>query len=167
MNAPPPRELAPQRALQAFTMEAERYMEVARRQMGLGHNDVRGLTAVVQTAQRGGTLTPSGLAEELVLSPAATTALLDRLEGRGHLRRAPSQSDARSVELLPTPQARQVGREMFVVLSEAIQARLDQYSPAEVARFVDMINDLTQATVAARGWLEDSDPGAGAPSAQP
>ena len=43
----------PLHALQSFTVEAERYMEVTRRMAGLGHNDVHALSAVVEAADRG------------------------------------------------------------------------------------------------------------------
>jgi len=45
----PPR--GPLHVLQAFTAEAERYMEVSRRLAGLGHNDVHAISAVVEAAK--------------------------------------------------------------------------------------------------------------------
>lgn len=144
----------PLHALQSFTVEAERYMEVARRHARLGHNDVHALSAIIEAAREGVVMTPGALRRRLVLSPAATTALVDRLVSHGLLRREKASTDGRTVELWATDQARLVGREMFVVLSESIMGRLAAYSPAEQEQFISMIHDMTDAAQVAREQLE-------------
>ena len=144
----------PLHALQSFTMEAERYMEVSRRHAGLGHNDVHALTAVVEASDRGEVLTPGGLRRRLILSPAATTALVDRLVAHGLIRRERMHSDGRTVSLRPTDEARRMGRDMFVVLSESIMERLAAYPPADLEKFVAMMHDLTDGARQAREHLE-------------
>lgn len=148
----PPR--GPLHALQAFTVEAERYMEVTRRLAGLGHNDVHAMSAVVEAADQGHVMTPGALRRRLVLSPAATTALVDRLVGHGLLRRERAMTDGRTVELHATDDARRIGREMFLVLSEEIMERVASYTPAEQARLVSMMHELTDAARRARERLE-------------
>ncbi|MEO7586481.1 MAG: MarR family transcriptional regulator [Arachnia sp.] len=144
----------PLHALQSFTVEAERYMEVTRRMAGLGHNDVHALSAVVEAADRGEILTPGALRRRLILSPAATTALVDRLVGHGLIRRERMTTDGRTVALLATDKARHIGRDMFVVLSDSIMERLNNYPADELERFVATIHDLTEAARRAREQLE-------------
>lgn len=146
----------PLHTLQAFTVEAERYMEVTRRLAGLGHNDVHALSAIIEAAREGETMTPGRLRRRLVLSPAATTALVDRLVGHGLLRREKAATDGRTVELHATERARLMGREMFVVLSEAIMERLAAYTPADQERLIAMMHDLTDAARLAREQLEEA-----------
>lgn len=154
MDTPGPPRRGPLHTLQAFTVEAERYMEVTRRLAGLGHNDVHALSAIVEAGREGRVMTPGMLRRRLVLSPAATTALVDRMVGHGLLRREKAATDGRTVELWATDRARLMGREMFVVLSEAIMERLAAYTPAEQERLVVMMNDLTDAARLAREHLE-------------
>ena len=144
----------PLHALQSFTVEAERYMEVTRRLAGLGHNDVHALSAVVEAADRGEVITPGALRRRLVLSPAATTALVDRLVNHGLVRRERMTTDGRTVALHATDKARRMGRDMFVVLSDSIMDSLGGYPPEEVEHFVAMIRELTDAARRAREQLE-------------
>lgn len=144
----------PLHALQSFTVEAERYMEVTRRLAGLGHNDVHALSAVVEASKEGHIMTPGALRRRLVLSPAATTALVDRLVGHGLLRREKAVSDGRTVELHATDDARRMGKEMFLALSEEIMERVSEYSPQEQKNLVAMMHDLSDAARRARERLE-------------
>lgn len=154
MNTRERTQRGPLHALQSFTVEAERYMEVTRRLAGLGHNDVHAMSAVVEAAELGNVMTPGTLRRRLVLSPAATTALVDRLVAHGLLRREKATTDGRTVELHATPDARRMGREMFSTLSEEIMECLDGYSAEECTQMIVMIRDLTNAARRARERLE-------------
>lgn len=144
----------PLQVLQAFTVEAERYMEVSRRHAGLGHNDVHALSAVVEASKAGKVMTPGVLRRMLVLSPAATTALVDRLVAHGLLRREKAATDGRTVELHATDEARRMGRCMFMALSEEIMESLNAYAPEEQQILIVMMNELTDAARRARERLE-------------
>ena len=145
----------PLQVLQAFTVEAERYMEVSRRLAGLGHNDVHALSAVVEAAKHGEVMTPGTLRRRLVLSPAATTALVDRLVAHGLLRREKAVTDGRTVELHATAEARQMGRCMFMALSEEIMDQVMSYTPQQQQQLITMMTELTDAARRARERLED------------
>lgn len=154
MNSRDSTRQRPLHALQSFTVEAERYMEVTRRLAGLGHNDVHALSAVVEADELGRIMTPGLLRRRLILSPAATTALVDRLVNHGLIRREKAISDGRTVELHATDKARLMGREMFKVLSESIMERLASYSASEVDQLIVAMHDLTAAARQARERLE-------------
>ncbi|WP_336854196.1 MarR family winged helix-turn-helix transcriptional regulator [Sinomonas albida] len=139
--------------LQKFTTEAERYSEVVRRQHGLARNDIHAINAVVEADRTGGTTTPGGLRERLVLSSAAMTAVLDRLEASGHLRREHSAEDRRQVLLSATPSARETGREMFDPMVEHMLPVLADYGPEQLAFLSEAIQRLTTAIAEARAEL--------------
>ncbi len=139
--------------LQKFTTEAERYSEVVRRRHGLARNDIHAINAVVEADRTGGTTTPGGLRERLVLSSAAMTAVLDRLEASGHLRREHSAEDRRQVLLSATPSARETGREMFDPMVEHMLPVLADYGPEQLAFLAEAIQRLTTAIAEARAEL--------------
>ena len=139
--------------LQKFTTEAERYSEVVRRRHGLARNDIHAINAVVEADRTGGITTPGGLRERLVLSSAAMTAVLDRLEASGHLRREHSAEDRRQVLLSATPSAREAGREMFDPMVEHMLPVLADYGPEQLAFLTEAIQRLTTAIAEARAEL--------------
>ncbi|MEZ5559375.1 MAG: MarR family transcriptional regulator [Pseudomonadales bacterium] len=63
---------------------------------------------LLQSIQELGTVAISRLAEEMSLSQATVTTILDRLEGRGLIRRQRSDQDKRVVHALLTPAGRKV-----------------------------------------------------------
>lgn len=90
-------------------------------------------------------LTPRLLADELGLSPAATTALVDRLVAAGFVQRVRDLPDRRQVRLALTDHARRVGRELLGPLARRIDAAADRLEPdqaAAVAAFLDDVLDL-------------------------
>ncbi|WP_171041437.1 MarR family winged helix-turn-helix transcriptional regulator [Sinomonas susongensis] len=139
--------------LQKFTTEAERYSEVVRRQHGLARNDIHAINAVVEAERTGGVATPGGLRERLVLSSAAMTAVLDRLEASGHLERRHSAEDRRQVLLAATPSARVTGREMFDPMVQHMLPILAQYTPEQLDLVTGLIRQLTLAISEAREAL--------------
>ncbi len=136
--------------LQKFTTEAERYSEVVRRHHGLARNDIHAINAVVEADRTGATVTPRDLRRLLILSSAAMTSVLDRLEASGHLQRHPSPVDRRQLVLSSTPSARATGREMFDPMVEHMMPVLGEYSEEQIALFEEMIVKLTDAIAAAR-----------------
>lgn len=59
----------------------------------------------LQHLMRHQSMTPGGLAAQLHISSAATTAVIDRLGDRGHVLRAPHPTDRRSSLISPSPRA--------------------------------------------------------------
>ncbi|WP_235779527.1 MarR family winged helix-turn-helix transcriptional regulator [Sinomonas notoginsengisoli] len=136
--------------LQRFTNEADRYAETVRRMHGLARNDVHALNAVMEAERQGETATPGALRERLVLSSAAMTSVIDRLEASGHLERRHSLEDRRQIEVSPTPSARETGREMFDPMVQHMLPVLAEYTPEQLWLVTGMINRLTQAITEAR-----------------
>src|SRR4051794_31526347 len=62
---------------------------------GLNRTDVRALVAIMDAARRGEALTAGRLGEAVDLRSASVTALVDRLEKVGHVRRGRGPGDRR------------------------------------------------------------------------
>ena len=90
-------------------------------------------------ALAGAVLTPGRLAQELGLSAAATTALVDRLVRAGLVERVRDLPDRRQVRLQLTAGAQQLGADLLRPWAARIDraaARLDDDEARVVARFL-------------------------------
>ncbi|BBE24016.1 transcriptional regulator [Arthrobacter sp. MN05-02] len=144
--------------MQQFTVETDRYVDVASERDSLYRTDLHALSIMMGAARAGRTVTPGLLREELNLSSPATTALVDRLDSAGHVTRRRSEVDRRQVHLEMTEKARSTGAMLFAPLARHISAVLDQYSDEDLALLRDMMRKVTEATVAAKNEaLHDAD----------
>ena len=84
--------------LRAHSSAATRYAAALARRMGMGPSEV----AALEHLQGAGPMTPGQLGGRLSMSPGAVTALVDRLEKRGHVERTPNPKDRRSALLRET-----------------------------------------------------------------
>lgn len=82
-----------------------------------------------------GPRTASAIATETRLTPAAVTALVDRLAERGFVRRLADPNDRRKVMVELAPAAYALAEEAYAPLQVAGVAMLEQYSQAELAVF--------------------------------
>jgi DNA-binding MarR family transcriptional regulator len=85
------------------------------------------------------------IAAETKLTPAAITALLDRLERRGLLKRLPDSLDRRKILVAMTDEASRIAHEAYGPIVEAGAAFLEGFSVDElrtILRFVEGVRDL-------------------------
>lgn len=136
--------------MRQFTVETDRYVEAASERDSLYRTDLHALSIMVGAASAGLTVTPGLLREELNLSSPATTALVDRLDAAGHVTRRRSDVDRRQVHLEMTDKARATGARLFAPLARHISAVFDQYSDEQLALLRDMMQQVTDATIAAK-----------------
>lgn len=140
------------RLLQSYAAESGRLGQVFADCMGMHATDLAALIAIMQADQRGAALTPGRLGEHLGLSSGATTAVVDRLERAGHVRRARDDRDRRRVTLHHGEPAIAVGVQFFRPLGRRMDEMLTGYSEPEleiVRRFladtVAMTTDFRRA----------------------
>jgi DNA-binding MarR family transcriptional regulator len=110
--------------------------------------DMRALVAVMDAARAGQTMTPGRLGQELNLTSPSITALVDRLERHGHLRRVRDQHDRRRVTLEIEPRALALGAEFFGPLNTELLAAMDAFSDAELeiaGRFLEAMTAVIAA----------------------
>lgn len=136
--------------LRQFTMETDRYVDAVSARDSLHRTDLNALGVMMGAAHAGATVTPGMLRAELQLSSPATTALIDRLDHAGHVRRTRSNVDRRQVHLEMTDKAVTTGSRLFAPLAEHIDAALDGFSEKERELLAGMMVKITEATVQAR-----------------
>ena len=112
---------------------------------GLNRTDVRALVAIMDAARRGEALTAGQLGEAVDLRSASVTALVDRLEKVGHVRRERDPEDRRRVSLQLSESAMAAGGEHFGGLARDLVAAMGSYSDDELAvvrRFLTEMTDV-------------------------
>lgn len=88
-----------------------------------------------------GPQTASAIAREIRLTPAAVTALIDRLEKRGFVRRKPDPGDRRKVLVEAAEEAAKVTAEAYLPLQQAGERNLAKYTEAELRIVQQVLND--------------------------
>ncbi|MFE9421343.1 MarR family winged helix-turn-helix transcriptional regulator [Kitasatospora sp. NPDC006697] len=142
-NAGP--EFAVVHQLRRVTVELDALGAEFAQRHGLHPTDLRALIQLLDAARAGEQATPGWLGAQLKLNSAGTTALLDRLERLGLVRRSRDERDRRRVLLAVEPRAVALGEEFFGPLIGALVGMLDGYPPQEVAvvrRFLDGVAGL-------------------------
>ncbi len=134
------------RALRAVQQAgAQANLELARR-LGLGLTDLHAMNHIFSGTDPIG---PVELGQRLGIRSASATALVDRLEQAGHVRRGPHPDDRRRVTLVPSEQsAARTMAAMAPMLAgiEAAAASLTDSERVAVTRF------LTEAAEAMRSY---------------
>ncbi|MCC9205947.1 MarR family winged helix-turn-helix transcriptional regulator [Arthrobacter sp. zg-Y769] len=87
------------RSYRAAETQVRRHTQDA---MGMNENDLLAMRCLMQARQTGGSLGPKDLSRLLGISTASTTALIDRLERGGYVRRRARPNDRRAWEIVPT-----------------------------------------------------------------
>ncbi len=131
--------------LRALTVELELLgSEFASRNV-LHATDVRALIALLDRSRAGEIATPGWLAGHLGLNSASTTALIDRLEGRGLVSRARDDADRRRVTLYVTDAAQEMGWGFFGPLIDRVRTVVDDFSAAELNTVRAFLDHVTAA----------------------
>ncbi|MQA34364.1 MarR family winged helix-turn-helix transcriptional regulator [Modestobacter roseus] len=111
---------------------------------GLNRTDVRALVAIMDAARSGRPMTAGRLGEAVELASASTTALLDRLERVGHLRRVRDPEDGRRVVLEMSESAMSAGAEHFGGLQRDLAAAMAGYTDEELALVARFLQDVIE-----------------------
>ncbi len=113
----------------------------------LNRTDVRALVAIMDAARRGQALTAGRLGEAVDLRSASVTALVDRLERVGHVRRVRDPEDRRRVGLEMSESAMVAGAEHFGGLARDLTAAMEGYTDEELAVVRRWLEDMTAAVM--------------------
>lgn len=137
-------------ALQVFTVESDVFVDVFARAHGLGRSDLNAIMWISTAARSGQPLTLGELATRLGLGAPATTALVDRLEASGHLRRQRDHRDRRKVTLTMQDDALRLALDFFEPLGDRMAA-VTADDPAHALRAAaDVVRRITTAVTDAR-----------------
>jgi DNA-binding MarR family transcriptional regulator len=116
---------------------------------GLSATDVRALVCLLDRERAGVPASPTWLAGQLRVTTASVTALLDRLERAGHVRRVSRSDDRRRVDVRVQDSATDLGRAFFGPLIDATAAVLARRSADERAVIDAFLDDMVAAIAAA------------------
>ncbi|GGM50940.1 MarR family winged helix-turn-helix transcriptional regulator [Dactylosporangium sucinum] len=132
--------------LRRFNVEADRFVDVFTRAHGLHRTDMNAVAHIWRAAENSEPLTPGELAKRLSLSPAATTALLGRLERAGHIGRVHDTEDRRRVYLEMLPPARELALAFFTPLGERLRSAFAEFDEEELAVTERVLTKVLTAT---------------------
>ncbi|MBM7503024.1 MarR family winged helix-turn-helix transcriptional regulator [Agromyces aurantiacus] len=133
---------------QRLATQNRRIADAFARSEQLSERELEALVAVMQAEQRGEPLTAGALGRAVRLRPAATTALIDKLEQAGHLERRRAEADRRSVTLHYSPQARAVAVQFFSPLGDLSRSVFHEFDNAErqvILRYLRRMTDAMEA----------------------
>jgi DNA-binding MarR family transcriptional regulator len=136
-------------ALRRFTVESDVFVDMFARAHGLGRSDLNAIMWISRGTSSGDPITVGELAHRLRLSPAAATALVDRLEAVGHVSRTRDPQDRRRVTVTMTDTALRVATAFFVPLGLRMHEAADGLTDEELARTADIVRRMTTAVTAA------------------
>lgn len=117
--------------LRAVTVELGLHSSRFATRNGLHPTDVRALIALMDAARAGEEMTAGRLGAALGLNSAGTTAVIDRLEKAGHVRRVRGRQDRRTVVVEVDERAVELGWSFFGPLIERAVELLRGYDERE------------------------------------
>ncbi|WP_226435538.1 MarR family transcriptional regulator [Rhodococcus yananensis] len=120
------------------------------RKHGLHATDLRALICLLDAERNDREATPTWLREQLHLNSASVTALIDRMEKSGHVRRRRDHRDRRRVLIHVTPEAVQLGQSFFgPAIANATNA-IGTYNAGQIQTIASFLADMQQAIDDAR-----------------
>ncbi len=131
-------------ALRAVTVELNLIGADFAASQRLHATDLRAIIELLDAERAGVVATPGLLGERLGLNSASVTALVDRLEELGHVRRRRDPSDRRRVLLDVTPSAKDLGWAFFGPLMASIVTATTTFDETEIAtvrRFLETVRE--------------------------
>lgn len=137
--------------LRAVAVELGLHSARFAQQNGMHPTDVRALIALMDARRAGEETTAGRLGAALGLNSAGTTALLDRLERAGQVRRVRGATDRRKVVVEVTDDAVALGRSFFGPLIERSVELLRGYDDQQRAAIRDFLDGVR--TAAAEGTV--------------
>ncbi|MEV7694159.1 MarR family transcriptional regulator [Microbacterium sp. NPDC089189] len=134
--------------LQAFRVY--RAAEVAMRRrtrdaMSMGENDLLVLRYLLKARQRETQVSPGELARYLGVSTASMTAIIDRLEKSGHVRRERHATDRRSLYVVPTADTDDEVRKTLGDMHDRMLDAVIDMTPEESSVVIECLGRLQSA----------------------
>ncbi|MDA3804059.1 MarR family transcriptional regulator [Clavibacter sp. CT19] len=116
--------------------------------VGLPTTDTTALAEVIWAETAGRALSPARLSERLHLTSGATTALVNRLEGGGHIVRSRESDDRRIVTLRPTAGSKARVMAMLQGAQVEVDRALDGFTADQLRTAAAVVRAVTEGTAA-------------------
>lgn len=149
-------------ALREFRRSDEEMRRRTSADMDMNVTDLRALQIVIAAEQARTYATPRALTQQLGISSASTTKLLDRLTASGHVERRPHPRDRRSIIVVATAHAHEQIRERLAAMHERM-AEIARAVPEESRQAVVDFLLAMAAELDAAGVVAPLTPGPGRP----
>ncbi|MFC3500323.1 MarR family winged helix-turn-helix transcriptional regulator [Micromonospora krabiensis] len=119
--------------LRRYSTEAQHIGHAFASLHGLNATDLQALIAVMEAELVGDPITPGRLGEVLNLSSGSVTALVDRLERAGHIRRDRDTVDRRKILLHYADRGASLAQSFFGPLGRRTDQVMDRFTDDELA----------------------------------
>lgn len=138
--------LAVVEAIRRLSLELDLFVDVFARRHALHRTDLDALGHLWEAEVSERPMTPTHLSASLSLSPAATSASLDRLQRAGHVVRREDPDDRRRTFVTLSDEARTLSMEFFQPLGARLREAMTDFSDEEVATAHRFLVAMAQAT---------------------
>ena len=112
-----------------------------RREMNINETDFQAMTHLIKARS----MTPGNLAQQLHLTPAATTTVIDRLVAKGHATRTPHPTDRRRWVITPSKKSVQSAMEKLMPMILDVDSKVRSYNDAQQTVIVDFLGSVVTA----------------------
>ncbi|MBA2811797.1 MULTISPECIES: MarR family transcriptional regulator [Streptomyces] len=145
------REMEIVHLLRAATVELGLHSARFASRNGMHPTDVRALIALMDASRSGSEMTAGRLGTLLGLNSAGTTAVVDRLERLGHVRRVRDERDRRRVLVEIDERAVELGQAFFGPLIGRAVELLEGYDERELTAIRGFLTGVRDAAAEASG----------------
>ncbi|GAA4945132.1 hypothetical protein GCM10025331_35430 [Actinoplanes utahensis] len=142
--------------LNTYSGEAQHIGHAFANQHRLHATDMHALLAVMHAERKGAPLTPGKLGEAIGLSSGATTALIDRLERGGHLRRTRESADRRVVHLRYADAGMALAIKFFAPLAPRTDKIMSEFAVEELQTIERFLQSMITSVVTYRDELRNT-----------
>lgn len=132
-------------ALARFRAADAQMHQRVRATSSLGENELRILQFLLHRQHEGAVVRPSELSRHLGISSASTTALIDRLERQGSVRRVSHPTDRRSLLIAPTTEAERSVADLVDAFENRVAAIVDGLDESGRSCILGFLADVTAA----------------------
>jgi DNA-binding MarR family transcriptional regulator len=141
-------------ALRRFGLEDDRFDAIVARRFDAAPAEFKAMDHILAS----GGLTPGQLGDRLALTSGAVTALVDRLERLGWVKRVPHPTDRRSVIVSKASAKLSAGERIYGRFAKALAQAADELTPSERAACVRFLQAAAEIAAEQARELRGSDP---------
>ncbi|MGQ5262954.1 MarR family winged helix-turn-helix transcriptional regulator [Micromonospora sp. ZYX-F-536] len=145
--------------LRRYSVDAQQVGHAFANLHGLNPTDLQALIAVMDAELLGEPITPGRLGEQLNISSGSVTALIDRLERAGHIRRDRDTADRRKVLLHYADQGAALAMRFFQPLGTRTDEVMDRFADDELEVVHRFMTEMSESLRAHRDSVRAARPG--------